>query len=173
MKRRQLMQMGLGALAGGMTLSLVGCSKKTLTQWAATVVIFLEQTLPYFTDLLPGSVATLTKAIQVAKDLKAALDAGSENAIELLNQLLAPNGLFQQIVLDAGLISGPQAKLVAGILAIAGIALNVIATALSQGAAGAPPQLVAKVKAKHAVGVNVIEAAAKSDRLTKALGALK
>jgi hypothetical protein len=164
---------GYSALLASVGASSVGCSTKSLTAWAGTVVSFLEQTLPYFQDLLPSSVAVLTKAIQVAKDLKAALSAGSENAIELLNQLLAPNGLFQQILADVGTISGPQQKIISGILAIAGVALNIIATALSQGAAGAPQALVARVKAKNAIGTSMIENAAKSDRLEKALAALK
>ncbi len=172
--RRFVLKAGLAATLAGGGLSLIGCSKKTLSQWAGIVIATLEQELPYFTELLPSSVAVLSKAIQLAKDLKSALDAGSETTVELLNQLLAPNGLFQQLLNDAGLIPDESTrKIVSGILAIAGVALNVIATALSQGAAGAPNGVVARIRAKNVMGANTIEKAAQSDVLLRALQTLK
>lgn len=174
MKRRELFKMlGLSALLAWVGAFFTACSVKSLAAWAGTAVSFLEQTLPYFQDLLPNSVGVLTQAIAIAKDLKAALSAGSETAIELLNKLLAPNGLFQQILTDLALLSGPQVKIVSGILAIAGVALNIIATALAQGSSGAPAGIVARVKARNVLGANVVEAAANSDRLLKALEALR
>lgn len=174
MERRHFIKAGMAGALAVSGLSIVGCSKKTLSQWASTVILFFEQTLPYFSDLLPGAVGLITKAVAVAKDLKAALDAGSENAVELLNQLLAPNGLFQQVLNEVGLIPDENTrKIVSGILAIAGVALNVIATALSQGAAGAPATIVEKVRIKHAMGANTIEKAAQSDVLLNALSTLK
>jgi hypothetical protein len=173
MKRRQLMQLGLSALAGGMTLTLVGCSKKTLSYWAGVIISSLEQALPILSALVPSSADLLTKAIATAKALKSALDAGSENAIDLLNQFLAPGGLFEQIIAIVATVGGPQQAIVSGILALADIALHLIATALYQGSEGAPPALVAKVRAKHAAGAATIETVAKSGKLGKALGSLK
>lgn len=173
MKRRMFIKAGLMATVAGSSLSLVGCSKKTIVQWAGTAVMFLEQALPYFSDLLPGTVGLITKAIAIAKQLQAALSAESESAIDLINQLIAPNGLFQQILNEVAMISGPQQKVVAGILAVAGIALNIIATALAQGAAGAPASIVGKIRSRNVTGSNTIESIAKSDVLLKSLENLK
>jgi len=171
--RRTFNKAGLAALLTAGTLPLIACSKKTIVQWAGTAVMFLEQSLPYFSEFLPTAVSLITKAITVAKELQAALSAESEGAIDLINQLIAPNGLFQQILNEVALIPDAQRKIVAGILAVVGIALNIIATALSQGAAGAPPQLVAKVRSRNVAGSNTIEEVAASDVLLKALSNLK
>jgi hypothetical protein len=173
MNRRQVIKAGVVGLVGAAGVSLVGCSKKTLSYWAGVIISSLEQMLPILSTLVPSSADLIAKAIATAKALKTALDNGSENAIELLNQLLAPGGLFEQIAVIVAGVNGPQQTILSGILALAGIALNLIATALHQGAEGAPTALVAKVRAKHAVGSSTIETAAKSGRLTKALGALK
>lgn len=174
MQRRQFIGRAIAATAiVGSGVSLIGCSKKTIVQWAATAVTFLEQSLPYFSEFLPTSVALITKAIAVAKQLHDALSAESETAIEFINQLIAPNGLFQQILNEVALIPETQRRIISGILAVAGIALNIIATALSQGAAGAPSAVVAKVRSRNVSGANTIENAAKSDVLLKALSNLK
>jgi hypothetical protein len=173
MNRRQVVKLGATGLLGVSGLTLVGCSKKSLSYWAGVIISSLEQALPILSTLVPSSADVVEKAIATAKALKTALDNGSENAIELLNQLLAPSGLFEQIVAIVATVTGPQQAILSGILALAGIALNLIATALHQGAEGAPATLVAKVRTKHAVGASVIETAAKSGRLRKSLEALK
>jgi len=173
MKRREMLKAGAVTILATMAGSLVGCDKKTIITWASTAIAFLEQTLPYFTDLLPGSVAVLTKAIEVARQLRAALQAGSANAIDFIQQLIAPDGLFQQILDSVGLITDPQKrKIVSGILAIAGVALNIIAAALQQ---GTPPEIVAKAKTSREKksGIEIIEKSAKGNTLEKALAALK
>lgn len=174
MNRRDCIKTGVALLTSVAGLSMIACSKKTIIQWAQTVTLFLGQTLPYFKDLLPGSVDVLMKAILVAKDLQAALAAGSESAIEFLNQLLAPNGLFQKLLDDVGLIPDPEKrKIVSGILAIAGVALTIISTALSQGAGTAPPKVVAAVRSRNVSGAATIESVAQSDVLTNVLKSLK
>lgn len=174
MKRRDFVKgLGVSSLVLASGASLIGCSKKSLVAWAGTIVTSLEQALPILSTLSPVSVALVTKAIETARALKAALAAGSENAIEFLNQLLAPDGLFLQILAIVATVPGPQQIIISGILALAGVALNLIATALAQGSTGAPPALVAKVKSRNIAGTSVIEAAANSDRLLKAAAALK
>lgn len=174
MRRRDAMKIGLGTVLATMTGSLVGCDKKTIISWAGTAVSFLEQTLPYFQDLVPGSVGVLTKAIAVAVELKAALQAGSANAIDFINELIAPDGLFQKILDDVGLITDPsKRKIVSGILAIAGVALNIIATALEQGSGEVPPEVVSKARSQSKAGVATIEKVSKGNSLEKALAALK
>jgi len=173
-QRRSLMKSGAIAVLATMVGSLTGCDRKTIVSWAGTAISFLQQTLPYFTDLLPSSVATLQKAIVVAQDLKKALESGSANAIDFIQQLIAPDGLFQQILNDVGLIQDEQKrKIVAGILAIAGVALNIIATALSQGSETAPPKIVEAVRSRNIGGAAVIDEVASSDVLLKSLKALK
>jgi len=173
MNRRFVIKAGIAAGLTGGSLSIVGCTKKTIVQWAGTVVMFLEQALPYFEEFLPSAVPLLQKVIAVAKLLQDALSAESETAIDLINQLIAPNGLFQQILNEVALIPEAQRRIVAGILAVVGIALNIIATAIANGAAGAPPKIVAGVRSRNVAGSNVIDEAAKSDVLLKALESLK
>jgi len=174
MQRREVMKLGAATVLATFAGSLVGCDKKTIISWAGTAVAFLEQTLPYFQDLVPGSVAVLAKAITIAQDLKAALQAGSANAIDFIHQLIAPDGLFQQILNDVGLITDVnKRRIVSGILAIAGVALNIIATALEQGSAEVPPAIVAATRSQKKAATATIEKAAKSSVLEKALGALK
>jgi hypothetical protein len=170
MKRREAIKAGAITILATMAGSLVGCDKKTIITWASTAASFLEQTLPYFSGLLPG-VGILEMAIKVARDLEAALKANSANSVDLINQLIAPDGLFQKILNDVGLIQDPEKrKIVSGILAIAGVALNIIAAALQQ---GTPPEIVAKARNVNKKGVQSIEKSAKSDTLEKALAALK
>ena len=64
-------------------------------------------------------------------------------------------------------------KIVSGILAIAGVALTLISTALQQGAADAAPEVLTKARAQNKAGVEVIEKISKSHSLEKALAALK
>lgn len=174
LKRRECIKLGLGTLLATVAGSLVGCDKKTIISWASTAVAFLEQTLPYFQDLLPASVNVLTKAIAVARDLQAALAAGSANAVDFINQLIAPDGLFQKILTDVGLMTDfEKRKIVSGILAIAGVALTIIATALEQGSGEAPPEVVSKARSQNKAGVATIEKVSKGKTLEKALAALK
>jgi hypothetical protein len=174
MQRREAMKLGAFTLLATATGSMVGCDKKTIISWAGTAVSFLEQTLPYFQDLVPGSVAVLAKAITVAKQLQEALKAGSTNAIDFIQQLIAPDGLFQKILDDVGLITDEQKrKIVSGILAIAGVALTIIATALEQGSGEVPPEVVSKARSQSKSGVATIEKVSKGKTLEKALAALK
>jgi hypothetical protein len=173
MERREAIKAATVTILATMAGSLVGCDKKTLAYWAGIIVSAFEQSLPILSALVPSSADLITKAIETAKALKTALDSSAESAIEFLNQLLAPGGLFQQILIIVGTVSGPQQAMISGILALAGIALNLIATALSQGTEGAPPALANRVRAHNAIGANTIETAAKSGKLEKALAALK
>ncbi len=171
MKRREAIKAVAITLLATAAGSLVGCDKKTIITWASTVIAFLVQTLPYFQDLIPGSVGVLSKAIAVAGELKAALQAGSSNAVDFINQLIAPDGLFQKILADVGLITDPaKRKIVSGILAIAGVALNIIAAALEQ---GTPPEIVSKARNVNKAGVEAVKKAGKADTLEKALASLK
>lgn len=174
LRRRECIKLGMATMLASVAGTFVGCDKKTIISWSGTAVSFLEQTLPYFQDLLPGSVAVLAKAITVARELQAALKAGSENAIDLIQQLIAPDGLFQKILDDVGLITDEQKrKIVSGILAIAGVALTIIATALEQGSGEAPPEVISKARSQNKAGVATIEKVSKGKTLEKALAALK
>lgn len=173
-RRKFVRNVGYSALLASVGVTFTGCSTKSIIAWAGTAVSFLEQTLPYFQDLLPGSVGILTQAITVAKDLQTALKAGSANAVDFIKQLIAPDGLFQKILDDVGLIQNPQTRrIVSGILAIAGVALNIIATALEQGSTQLPKAIVAKAKTERKAGVAAVEVIAKSNTLDKVLAALK
>lgn len=169
--RRDMGKMGLGLALLASGVSLIGCSKKSLVMWAQTVVTFLEQTLGYFKDLLPSSVANITKAIAVAKDLQAALSADSPNAVDFINQLLSPDGLINKVIDDIGLIGDPEKrKVVSGVLAIASIALMTIATALAQGSG---PAVTTAAKTRGLKGVSTVEKIAASNKLIGTLKALR
>lgn len=179
MKRRSFfksMIVGIAAMFGVTLggLTFIGCDSKTVISWAGTAVAFLEMTLQEFNVLIPGSTGVLTKAIAVAKELQAALKAGSVNAVDLIQQLLAPDGLIQQIVDTLGLIQDDRRRqIVAGLLLIARAALVTISTAIEQGAGSAPPQVLERARAQHKAGVAVVESIAKSNKLEAALKALK
>lgn len=116
---------GVGALALGST----GCDIKQ----ADIVVDSLEEALPIFKDLLPGSVEVLTKAIAVAKQLRDAIKDKAPTALGFLKQLIAPNGLINQLADTLSLIKNDtQRRVLAGILLLANIALRAISAKLEQ-----------------------------------------
>lgn len=158
-----------GISLGGLTF--IGCDKGTVITWSNTVVSFLEQALPIFQEFLPASAILITQAISIAKELQVALKINSTNAIDLIQQLIAPGGLFQKILESVGLIKDEaKRRLVSGILAVVGITLNVIATALHQ---GTPPAVIEKARSQKKAGVDAVESIAKSNVLERALGSLR
>lgn len=169
--RRQVVRGGvLGSLALLASVT-TACNAKIIT-WAGIVVSAFEQALPIFRDILPNSVAILTKALAVAKDLEAALKAGSANTVDLIEQLISPTGLFNQILNDVELITDPsKRKIVTGILLLAGIALRLISSGLQQGAPQIPATVMSKAKGK--AGISVIQKVNDSDQLLTALANLK
>lgn len=159
------------AILASSALMLISCNKKQIIGYSSTAVQFLEQTLPYFQTLIPGSTDKLNKAILVAKDLKTALEKESANAVGFINLLTQPNGLFQNILTDIDLIQDQGKKqIVAGILAIAGVALTLIENYLIT---ETPSPILAKAKSTNSHEIHAIETRVKSRDLTKVLKSLK
>lgn len=164
---------------GGTTFALfslmTSCGANVLT-WIGIVINAFTEALPILQSFLPNSLPILQKALQVAKDLQAALKNAAPNAIDFLNQLIAPDGLFNQIINDIGAITDlNQRRILAGILALAGVALRLIATGLHQGATQTKqgPEILAKARIKNPAGVSQVEKLAVQDTLEKALAILK
>jgi hypothetical protein len=163
LNRREIIMRGSGILFLSVAGASTACSQKSVVEWAQTARQALQDALPYFEELLPNSVPTLTKAIKIAIDLEAALRSGSANAFDFIAELIGPSGLVIQILTDVGTISDPQIRsVVSGILAIASIALRVIATELDRGAVDMPRVIVAELKSKHKASSAVVEKIAKS-----------
>lgn len=164
---------GAGAIIAFGVGPLMGCGGNLIT-WIGIVIQALTDALPIFKDILPNSVAILKKALQVAKDLQTALKNAAPNAIDFLQQLSAPDGLFNQIFNDVGLITDPaQRRIVSGILLLAGVALRLIASGLHQGVPQTPPEILAKARTRNREGVANVEKLAVQDTLEKALAGIK
>jgi hypothetical protein len=174
MNRRNFVgTLGTGAIVGVTAPSVlvqVACGGNAVTQIGIVISAF-DEALPIISDFLPQSVALITKALAVAKDLKKALETKSGNVVEFLNQLIAPNGLFNQIMDTLGLIQdASQRKIVSGLLLLAGIALRIIATQFDQ---GATDRQKSSAKASNARAAATIEKASQSDSLESLLKAAR
>jgi hypothetical protein len=168
--RKVLMGM-LGSLLALVGVVTVSCGQN-LIKWSGIVVSAFEESMPLIQNLLPGSVATLTKALAVAKDLQAALKNGSANAIDFIEQLIKPDGLFNKLLDDVGALTDPeQRRILSGILLLAGVALRLIAAGLTSGADQLPNGPAIKAKAQNQSGVAVIEKVGASKDLEKLLKA--
>lgn len=180
MERRAFLRIGgfgLGSLAltggiVGIAVTETGCGGNVFT-WADQVVGAFTDALPIFQDILPGSVKLLTQALAVAKDLRDALKNKSTNALDLIKQLIAPDGLFNKILADLNVAqSSDQKKIVQGIILIAGIALRLISSGLQQGAK-AVPALAKAARSTHPAAVGLVERVAESNAIEQALAAVK
>lgn len=165
---------GAVAIGGPAVLLQIACDRKAVEAWADQAINAFVQAEPFIRDLLPGSVAVLAKAIAVAKDLRAALKTKADNAIDFVRQLITgPDSLFEQIAKSVGLIKNAnQRRIVSGILALAGIALNLIAAQLDS-EADAHPALAAKARAAQPEAFSAVQAIADSDKLERALAAVR
>lgn len=107
------------------TLLTIGCGPSASAA-INVIVATLEETQPILKDLLPASVDLIAKAITVAKQLRDALKNGGD-ALTLLQQFIAPDGLFNKILDSIGLVQDPtKRKYLMGAFALVGIALRLI-----------------------------------------------
>lgn len=156
---------GLAAILAALGGLTAACSQNALNT-AAIVINAFKLIQPILSELVPTAAATIAKAIKVAEDLQAALKKKAPEAIDFLKQLIAPDGLFNQVFDDLALVTDPaKRKMLTLWLLIAETGLAAIATALHQ---EAPAGVIAKANAKGK-SVSIIEAIAKSNWLESAL----
>lgn len=143
---------GVGVLA----VSSVGCDIKQ----ADIVIDSLEEALPILKDLLPGSVSIITKALAVAHQLKDAINKNDGSALGFLEQLMAPDGLINQIADTLNLIKDDnQRRILVGMLLLANIALRAISAKLAK---AVPTSLQATANAQSPRGSAIVNKAAAS-----------
>jgi hypothetical protein len=150
-----IQRIGAGAAVLGLAGVTSGCNSENVLTWVQTVITAFKDALPIFQQILPNQAALLEKALVVAQELQTALKNKTGNAVDFLEQLIAPGGLFNQIIDSLGLIADPQQRAVlSGILLLADIALRLIAQHLQTAAA----IIIAAARKRNATGVKTIEA---------------
>jgi len=121
MNRRSMMKLTGGAGLGVLVATQVSCKVKDIAFWVSTITGALSELSP----LLPGSAATIAKAVTVANEFLAAYKAGKFSSAYAIFQNLV--GFISQIANDVGLSGNPSLKI---IFAVASVAARTIATLL-------------------------------------------
>lgn len=152
---------GLAAILAAVGGTVTSCGQNALNA-AGIVLDAFRQIQPILAELVPNAAGTIAKAIKVAADLQTALRNKAPEAIDFLKQLVAPDGLFNQILEDLQLVTDPAKKrMLTLLLIIAQVALTAVATALHQ---DVPTGVVTAAKSKGKA-VDIIEKIAASNRL--------
>lgn len=150
------------------TLLLEGCdSTAQLVKWGQLVATELEAVQPQLTAL-GLSTALISKAIVIGKDLVAALKASNNaSTLNFLDQLIAPNGLIQQLANDVGVIGDDSArKIVQAALIIAHTTLLLISANIAE---NAPSNAISLARtAGQGTAANNVKAAADSNKIDRA-----
>src|SRR5262245_12612386 len=168
-RRKMIGVVGASGLGLAMAGLLSGC-KQNVSKWIGIVVSELEAILPVFDQVLPGSSKIVAKALEVAKEVQKALEAKDPGVVVFLEQLVAPDGLINQIIDTLGLIKDPKVSaVVAGSLVLISTALRLIADGLMQ----APAGMVAKARNAHPQATQVVGDAANHDVLRRVASEVK
>lgn len=166
---RSALTAGALALAGPVTLMQVACgSTKQLVKWTGLVIGALRDLSPILAgmDGTVPIVALVAKAIPIAERLKKAFeDNDHAKTLDLLNNLIAPGGVFAQIADLVGNLTDERKRLVQGLLAIAQTFLRLIAANIEE---EIPASATAAARALNAGAVRAVENAASPDKIASA-----
>lgn len=125
MNRRSMMKLSGAAIVGAAVVTQVGCEKKDVDFYIATVTGSMAQLKP----LLPNQAALLDKAISIAKSVNQAYQDGKfDSALSLANNLTTT---INEIITAAGVNLSDTVKM---IISIANVALGTVAVLIENSA---------------------------------------
>lgn len=124
-------RVGLGAGVGSLAVFMASCGEQVLS-WLATIIRTVGDLGPLFDELgLPKGVEIAAKIAVIAKKIDGAIRGKDfKNALDFLNEIIKPNGLFDELLALAGIA---KSKIISGGVVILKFALGIVANFVQKG----------------------------------------